>query len=105
MTLFPDYPPIESTSRPKPPCCADWGVFVQDNPEPPLVYAVVHAFAHGRVPFTLDALAERANTTLKGAEGAVKVALHRDWVARVHPEPYMRHSVLHAWVGRLPRKR
>jgi hypothetical protein len=70
-TLFPDYPGADTPTKSRPICCDTWMAFIERYPEPAPVYEVIHAFGHSRVPFTLDALAERADTTLKGAEGAV----------------------------------
>ena len=104
-TLFPEYPPVDKPKRRQVECCEAWVAFTDQYPDPPVVYAVVHAFAHGRVPFTIDALAERAGTTERGSRGAIAIALDRGWVTPVHPEAYMHHPVLRAWIGTLPRRR
>src|SRR4051794_20500444 len=69
VTLFPDYPPLEdgAPQSQRRPCCEAWIAFTDQYPHPPPVYVVVHSFAHGRIPFTIDALMERGDTNEHGA--------------------------------------
>jgi hypothetical protein len=107
VTLFPDYPPLDdgAPQSQRRPCCETWIAFTDQYPHPPPVYVVVHSFAHGRIPFTIDALMERGDTNEHGAEGAIRFALNRDWIEQVHPEPYQRPGRPPAWVGLLPKRR
>jgi hypothetical protein len=104
VSLFPDQYPDE----PRPParvieCCETWMEFVdeRDGDVAP-VWRLAHALAHGRVPFTLDALASAGGVDVDEVRVVVKAAAERGWVKRGANEVRGDTTVL--WVGALRRR-
>lgn len=102
--MFPDmFPDSEPTRVRRETCCE----LLTDSP--PAVsdrlWMLVHSLCHGRVPFTVDGFASVTTCTNRQAEIAVRAAYHRDWLARVPTEPYVKNATEPLWVGCLPRRR
>jgi hypothetical protein len=109
MSLFPDdYPPNEPEVVVPKPCCEYWASFVeaQDTDGVHLVWTCVHRLAHGRTPFTAEALAEMARVSVKEADTVIRSALERQWLNPVQAEYHMQFGATTGlYQGRLRRQR
>lgn len=101
-SLFPDYPDAPGDAPRRDPCSEH--AAPSPNAVPDRLWALVHTLAHGRVPFSVTGLEAVAVCTNRQADIAIRAAVTRDWLHRVHPEPYERHPTP-LWVGCLPRRR
>lgn len=107
MSLFPgDYPSDESEPAPDKPCCEHWEHFVAAQGDGVhLTWAVLHRFAHGRLPFSAAALAELAGIDEDEAVSAIDTAIERGWIMPTGIENYMSGAQTAIYQGCLTRWR
>lgn len=90
VSLFDEYPNDETAPADEHDCCDQWAAFVAEQTGGiHMVWHVLHRFAHGRLPFRLEALADLAGVDLADAYAALDTGIERGWVCPVPPENYM----------------
>lgn len=112
-SLFPEQYPPKPAKRsrkkvdPSVECCDEWERFVAYRAENHLgvhpIWRMVHRFAHGRLPFSVDVLAGTASSTPSNAEAVIAGAVDAEWIVAVQPE-FEGQLVVPLWMGRLERR-
>lgn len=103
-SLFPDeYPDREVKARgvATKACC---GTLRAPPHVPERVWGFIHDMAHGRVPFTLDALVDLAGVSVAEARRAATAAQRARWVQSIEPDSNWPGPAGTYFVGRLRRK-
>jgi hypothetical protein len=107
MTLFDEYPPKPGPANRarRDDCCDAWATFVNAGCNiVDRASIFIHRWGHRRTPFSVDALAEIADTDPDHAGDVIAWAVEDEWIVPVYPEfPGQLPEPL--WIGRLAKER